>query len=252
MDSSYDLLRYFPLHYVDQSLSDYVAYHALHLDLSLEHGIDSREGVGWVESFIFLVVHDDRQNFYPFLWWSWGACDLGWYSLQVVVFCCGRRRWYKIYFILAIMSITYDQFMDLMIKCFSGSILSRIWLSFGTLFLEFWSLDDEEKWERSCMIEPSWRFQDKQHILETSDRSKEKLEQSLANYSNLVLHQFKYDEYTHELLLDFGMIQFLTFGIKNTQQNWVIFIHPHAQSLNDTNLLWTTITAWSIRVNHII
>lgn len=87
------------------------------------------------------------------------------------------------------------------------------------------------------MIEPSWRFQDKQHILETSDRSKEKLEQSLANYSNLVLHQFKYDEYTHELLLDFGMIQFLTFGIKNTQQNWVIFIHPHAQSLNDTNLL---------------
>lgn len=41
MESSYDLLKFFPLVYHDQWLNDYVSYHARHLDLSLEHGIES-------------------------------------------------------------------------------------------------------------------------------------------------------------------------------------------------------------------
>lgn len=63
-----------------------------------------------------------------------------------------------------------QQYLDTLI----GQPLSRVWGSYGTLFLEFWDLifkdDDHMKrygwWEISLMIEPNRRFQKKGKVLE--------------------------------------------------------------------------------------
>ena len=90
-------------------------------------------------------------------------------------------------------------------------VLSRIRLSFWTLFLEFGELDAEKhRWEVSIMIDPSWKFQKQYAIQETSDRDRQELEKSLKQYVWKKLLYCIVDDYLHEIHLDFWDVYFAT------------------------------------------
>lgn len=111
-------------------------------------------------------------------------------------------------------------------------VLSRIRLSYWTLFLEFWKLDKEgHKWEVSFMIDPSWNFQDGYCIKENVWRGREDLEEWLAQYIWKRLMYCVIDEYSYELRLDFRDILFSTLSTTEEEELWrVVFFNEHSKS----------------------
>lgn len=136
--------------------------------------------------------------------------------------------------------LTKKEFRDITMKYLDKKILSRIWLSFGTLFLEFGKLDEEtERGEVNMMLFPAWRFQKDFEILDSSDKRKEDLEKSLPQYVGKRLNYSYIDDNLHELYLDFKEFIFATFrtgGADGDWNGWVIFFNDHLVDTEDLEI----------------
>ena len=144
-----------------------------------------------------------------------------------------------------VINMSKNEIHDLTMKYLDKRILSRIWLSFWTLFLEFGKLDEDgNKWEVSFMIQPSRRFQSGYQIRETSDWSKEDLEKSLNQYVWKRLRHCVIDDYLHELRLDFWDVYLATLGTFNWDRLWwILFFNEHGNNIETDPINWTMISS---------